>query len=557
MDLILQQTVNAFALGGTYALLALGLAVVFSVMGLINFAHGELMTSAGYVLMYCGLAGLPFALSASLAVVAAILIAVAMERIAFRPVRNASGATMLVTSFAVAMILQVLFQNLISVRSQPVLLPDVLSDSIRVFGLVIGINKIAAIVATLVMLVFLDWFMTKRKTGIAMRAAAEDFAIARLMGIRANTVIAGAFALSGLLAGVAAVLWVSQRASVDPLMGFTPVLKAFIAAILGGLGSLRGAVAGGFVLGFVEVFLAAFLPQAFPRIPRSDRPWTGYPDPVVPPQRPDPGADIEGGKSMMLDTGSDTGRLLTNDDPAPFEIVNGDSDHPVVLICEHAGRNIPRKLGALGLDAEHFDLHIAYDIGSGSVARAMAEKMGAPLILQPFSRLVVDCNRPTSADDAIPSRVDGVAIPGNAGIVEYERKQRISEIFEPFHDAVSAVLDRTPRRAAIAIHSFTPQLAGQFRPWDIAFLFRKDTATSKRLADAIRVTRPGLFIGMNEPYAIEDSADWFVPYHGERRGLAHSLIEIRNDHLRSDDDCANWATMLAEAIDYFLQGAEQ
>ncbi|QYX55746.1 branched-chain amino acid ABC transporter permease [Roseovarius sp. SCSIO 43702] len=261
MDLFLQQTTNALALGGTYALLALGLAVVFSIMGLINFAHGELMTISGYTLMYAGAAGLPFAVSVPLAILAAMVAAVAMERIAFRPVRNASGATMLITSFAVAMILQVLFQNLISARSQAVLLPDFLSDSVRVGGFVIGVNKIVAIVATVVMLIFLDRFMNKQKTGIAMRAAAEDFAVARLMGIRANTVIAGAFALSGLLAGVAAVLWVSQRASVDPLMGFTPVLKAFIAAILGGLGSLRGAVAGGFALGFIEVYLAAFLPQ--------------------------------------------------------------------------------------------------------------------------------------------------------------------------------------------------------------------------------------------------------------------------------------------------------
>lgn len=260
MDLLLQQTVNAVALGGTYALLALGLAVVFSIMGLINFAHGELMTIAGYVLMYCGLAGVPFLISVPLAISASMVAAVLMERIAFRPVRNGSGATMLVTSFAVAMILQVLFQNLISPRSQAVLLPPLLSDSITIGGFVIGVNKIAAIVATIVMLVFLDWFMKHQKTGIAMRAAAEDFAVARLMGIRANTVIAGAFALSGLLAGVAAVLWVSQRASVDPLMGFMPVLKAFIAAILGGLGSLRGAVAGGFVLGFIEIYLSAFLP---------------------------------------------------------------------------------------------------------------------------------------------------------------------------------------------------------------------------------------------------------------------------------------------------------
>lgn len=261
MDLFVQQTVNALALGGTYALLALGLAVVFSIMGLINFAHGELMTISGYTLMYCGISGLPFAVSVPLAILAAVLAAVAMERIAFRPVRGGSGATMLITSFAIAMILQVLFQNLISPRSQAVALPQILSQSVHLGNVIIGVNKIAAIGATVLMLIFLDHFMNRQKTGIAMRAAAEDFAVARLMGIRANTVIAGAFAISGLLAGVAAVLWVSQRASVDPLMGFTPVLKAFIAAILGGLGSLRGAVAGGFMLGFIEVYLAAFLPQ--------------------------------------------------------------------------------------------------------------------------------------------------------------------------------------------------------------------------------------------------------------------------------------------------------
>ena len=263
MDLFVQQTVNALALGGTYALLALGLAVVFSIMGLINFAHGELMTISGYTLMYCGIMGVPFAVSVPLAISAAVLAAVAMERIAFRPVRGGSGATMLITSFAVAMILQVLFQNLISARSQAVALPQILSQSVHLGNVIIGVNKIAAIAATVLMLIFLDRFMNRQKTGIAMRAAAEDFAVARLMGIRANTVIAGAFAISGLLAGVAAVLWVSQRASVDPLMGFTPVLKAFIAAILGGLGSLRGAVAGGFMLGFIEVYLAAFLPQEF------------------------------------------------------------------------------------------------------------------------------------------------------------------------------------------------------------------------------------------------------------------------------------------------------
>lgn len=263
MDYFLQQTINAVALGGTYALLALGLAIIFSIMGMINFAHGELMTTTGYALMYCGLAGLPFLVSAPVAVVAAMAMAVAMERIAFRPVRKGTPATMLVTSFAVAVILQTLFQNLIASRSQPVILPDALAQSVALGNLTIGINQLFAIAITATILVALNLFLKRTALGIAMRAAAEDFSVARLMGVRANAVIAGAFAISGALAGAAGVLWVAQRASVDPLMGFVPVLKAFIAAIVGGLGSLTGAVAGGFALAFIEIYLTAYLPEAW------------------------------------------------------------------------------------------------------------------------------------------------------------------------------------------------------------------------------------------------------------------------------------------------------
>lgn len=263
MDYFLQQTINAISLGGTYALLALGLAIIFSIMGMINFAHGELMTTTGYALMYAGLAGLPFFVAAPLAVLAAVLMAVAMERIAFRPVRRGTPATMLVTSFAVAVILQTLFQNLIASRSQPVILPDALAQSIAFGDLRIGINQLFSIGITLSILIALNFFLKRTTLGIAMRAAAEDFSVARLMGVRANAVIAGAFAISGALAGAAGVLWVAQRASVDPLMGFVPVLKAFIAAIVGGLGSLTGAVAGGFALAFIEIYLTAYLPESW------------------------------------------------------------------------------------------------------------------------------------------------------------------------------------------------------------------------------------------------------------------------------------------------------
>jgi len=260
VELLAQQLVNALALGGTYALLALGLALVFSIMGLINFAHGELMTLAGYALCFALAAAYPFWVALPLALLAAIALALLMERVAFRPVRKASMATMLLTSFAVSAILRVAFQNLISARPLPVGVPAALTGALTVGSLQVGMIQALSLASTLVLLLLLLAFFRYTTFGIAMRAAAEDFDITRLMGIRANALIASAFALSGLLAGVAAVFWVAQRGSVDPLMGFLPVLKAFIAVIVGGIGSLAGAVAGGFLLGFIEIALRAALP---------------------------------------------------------------------------------------------------------------------------------------------------------------------------------------------------------------------------------------------------------------------------------------------------------
>lgn len=261
MDIFLQQILNALSLGGTYALLALGLAVVFSIIGLINFAHGELMTVTGYAICFSLIWGLPFPLAIAVGLVCGVVLAVAMERIAFRPVRGASGTTLLLTSFAVSAILRVLFQNFISARPLPVAMPASLSGVITIGPLHLGVIQTISILVTLMMLVGLNLFLHRTVAGRAMRAASEDFAVLRLMGLRANTVVATAFAISGLLAGVAGALWVAQRGSVDPLMGALPVLKAFIAAIIGGLGSLSGAVAGGFLLGFIEVLLQAYLPE--------------------------------------------------------------------------------------------------------------------------------------------------------------------------------------------------------------------------------------------------------------------------------------------------------
>jgi branched-chain amino acid transport system permease protein len=260
VEQFVQQFVNAVSLGGIYALLALGLAMVFSIMGLINFAHGELMTIGGYALFFSLSVGLPFGLAALVAIAAATLAAALMERVAFRPVRGAGAATLLLTSFAVSIILQILFQNLISARPKAVRIPEFLSGAIEVGSYRLSVISAVSIGVTALMLVALVVFLRRTLLGIAMRAAAENFSATRLMGIEANRVVATAFALSGLLAGVSAILWVAQRGSVDPLMGLLPVLKAFIAVVVGGLGSLTGAVAGGFLLGFIEVTLQAMLP---------------------------------------------------------------------------------------------------------------------------------------------------------------------------------------------------------------------------------------------------------------------------------------------------------
>ena len=260
MESLISYVVNVISLGGTYALLALGLAVVFSVLGLINFAHGELMTLTGYVLLAGILMGQPFWLAVLIAVIAGGVSAALMEFAAFRPVRNASGATLLMTSFAVSMLLQVIFQNGISPRGQAVPVPAWLTTSISVGVSQISKVQIMSIPVGLVALIFLKFFFDRSYWGWAIKAAANDFEIVGLMGIKASRLITFAFLLSGLLAGIAGVLWVVQRGSVDPLMGFKPVLAAFIVAVIGGLGSLTGAVFGGFILSSIEIALQTWLP---------------------------------------------------------------------------------------------------------------------------------------------------------------------------------------------------------------------------------------------------------------------------------------------------------
>ena len=262
MTELVQQIINALALGGIYALLALGIAIVFNIMGVINFAHGELITLTGFALLFLQDAGINFALAVPVAILFAALCALLMERIAFRPVRNAPQSTTLLTSFALAVIIQNALT--IGVGARPKAVQCSLTGCPRTCRLAVDIQvlQVLTLAATAVALAALIVVLRRTSTGIALRAAAEDFQVTRLMGIRAHRVIAAAFAVSGTMAGIAGILWVARRGVADRLMGLSPVLKAFIAAVLGGLGSLVGAVAGGFLLGGLEVAFQATLPES-------------------------------------------------------------------------------------------------------------------------------------------------------------------------------------------------------------------------------------------------------------------------------------------------------
>jgi len=256
-----QQAINALSLGSTYALLALGLAMVFSILGLVNFAHGELVTVAAYTMYLLNERDIGFAVQVPSAILAACVAAVLMERIAFRPLRGASFLTLLFSSFAISVIIQNLFLSIISPRQKGVRLPDLFNEAVHVGPFTIGWLQVVTTVTCLAALVVLTLFLRRSTQGLGMLAASQDFQVTRLMGIPANRVIATAFAISGALAGVAAIFILARRGTVEPTMGFIPVLKAFIASVIGGLGSLSGAVLGGFVLAAIEVGLDASLPN--------------------------------------------------------------------------------------------------------------------------------------------------------------------------------------------------------------------------------------------------------------------------------------------------------
>jgi branched-chain amino acid transport system permease protein len=266
MDVLLQQIINGLVLGSVYALVALGYTMVYGIINLINFAHGEVLMVGALVswTVVTALAdsGLPGWLKLLISLIVAVVVCAALnyviEKVAYRPLRNAPRLAPLITAMGMSLLLQTLAMIIWkpNYKPYPILLP---SEPFHIGGAVINTTQILILVATAVTLVGLMWLVNRTKLGRAMRATAENPRVAALMGVKPDMVISATFIIGAALAALAGVMYAANYGSVQHTMGFLPGLKAFTAAVFGGIGNLAGAMVGGVLLGLIESLGAGYI----------------------------------------------------------------------------------------------------------------------------------------------------------------------------------------------------------------------------------------------------------------------------------------------------------
>ncbi|HMM91360.1 N-formylglutamate amidohydrolase [Bradyrhizobium sp.] len=254
---------------------------------------------------------------------------------------------------------------------------------------------------------------------------------------------------------------------------------------------------------------------------------------------------------MPLNDAGSTALLLSAEDVPPVQEFNVEGRSPYLLTCDHYGRLIPRMLGDLGLPESELKRHIGWDIGIAGVAEALSRHLDAHLIVQRYSRLVIDCNRPPHVASSIPRISEATTIPGNEGLSREAAAIRRAQIFDPYHRRIDEIIDH--RRDAggptvlVSLHSFTPVYAGIARPWHIGTLYHRDTHLPPLLLKLLRA-EGDLVVGDNEPYAVSDETDYTIPVHGEARGLMNTGIEIRQDLISDPVGEKAWAERLARLL---------
>jgi branched-chain amino acid transport system permease protein len=261
MTALIQHVVDALSVGSTYALLALGLTLVFSVMNLINFAYGMMLVWSGYIAMGVINAGVPFVLMVPIVIGFATLLSMAIGRIAFRPFIGAPPITLLITSFGVLLVIQYIAILIYGEGPRILQLPALFSQDAHIGAIRVPVLELITIGTGVIVVALFYALLQRTSFGAQLRAAAESPNIARLMGVKPDRVLMIAFAISGAIAGVVGLLWFAKVGALTPRSDLNPTIEAFIAVVLGGLGSIRGALLGGLALGALETLMNVVLPN--------------------------------------------------------------------------------------------------------------------------------------------------------------------------------------------------------------------------------------------------------------------------------------------------------
>jgi len=230
----------------------------------------------------------------------------------------------------------------------------------------------------------------------------------------------------------------------------------------------------------------------------------------------------------------------------PVFIIEASRAVPLVLTCEHASCSVPPEYDALGLDAEALRDHVGWDIGAQQVTERLARTLDTPAVMAGISRLVIDCNRDLSDHDLIVGESHGVPVPGNTGIDAEERRRRIRDFYQPYHDAVDAVLVRNPSAFLLSVHSFTPSLNGRERRFDVGVLFDVFAAEAQQVGAAL--ANDGLQVRYNEPYSGLDGLIFSARTHGMRHGLRYLELEVNNGLLREAAGITRISAAVARAV---------
>ncbi|MBM3537813.1 MAG: N-formylglutamate amidohydrolase [Alphaproteobacteria bacterium] len=246
---------------------------------------------------------------------------------------------------------------------------------------------------------------------------------------------------------------------------------------------------------------------------------------------------------------ADSTALLASDEPPPAELFNEGGNAPTLLLCDHAGRRVPKALGDLGVEAAAFERHIAWDIGAAEVARRLSVRLDAPLVYSNYSRLVVDVNRRPDDPTCVPEESDGTKVPGNLNLSSVSRTVRLSCLHEPYHRLVDERLSRMRQSgvpSVVSVHSFTPVWKGIERPWHIGVLWNRDGRLAQPLIRCL--AELGIVVGDNQPYSGQDEHGYTLPRHVERVGIPHVLLEIRQDLIDTRRGAEDWSEKLYAAL---------